>query len=579
MQAFSHSRVASSMCLSAGKHGVPLFFVKVPYLWKELNFKERRMCADRIRRPCRVLVSMAKKQKAAAGIRKPLGTLALAGLCAAFAGTPVLSRTVSPVPVYAESRDAGGETGKTKAGIAVVNLDEGVVVDGKPVRYSDQIVSLPETGDYTFATLAEAQTGIDTGKFGGYVLIPAGFSRTVVSINSQPDPCEVQYFINKALDKEDVYASLQAVHAFKDRLSDSMSYMYVNNILEEFHTAQESAETVLENDRTDLASANAVQSEGILSAVTFSEMAVPADTTTPLNAAAYITRNMEILSSIAEDYSAKDGEAASRMSAMQQAGAGLSETLASLAQDSFGVLDSVSGVTLGEAVTGAQETVGEAKAGAETLKTGAGEGLSAVGAQYEDSVARIREAVKEANRDTEEDAKDDVRSLVERLRDSVPGISVRVSPDGQACTVTPEGGKEEQEELPEITIAIEDPDREMVEDNVELMRLILSVVFLEKDRTTVVTTTGPAEESGVNDPLDETGDGTEDSTGDDDKEQPESIGTGCDMGRNLFCCWDTPGGTYGLHRSRYGTGVLSDEPAKMCGCRGDRTGLLLGRYP
>ena len=385
MQAFSHSRVASSMCLSAGKHGVPLFFVKVPYLWKELNFKDK---GDRSR----------------------------------------------------ESSDAGGETGKTKAGIAVVNLDEGVLVDGKPVRYSDQIVSLPETGDYTFVTLAEAQTGIDTGRFGGYVLIPAGFSRTVVSINSQPDPCEVQYFINKALDKEDVYASLQAVHAFKDRLSDSMSYMYVNNILEEFHTAQESAETVLENDRTDLASANAVQSEGILSAVTFSEMAVPADTTTPLNAAAYITRNAEILSSIAEDYSAKDSETAARMSAMQQAGAGLSETLAFLAQDSSGVLDGVSGVTLGEAVTGAQETVGEAKAGAETLKTGAGEGLSAVGAQYEDTVARIREAVKEANRDTEEDAKDDVRSLVERLRDSVPGISVRVSPDGQACTVTPEGG-------------------------------------------------------------------------------------------------------------------------------------------
>ena len=334
MQAFSHSRVASSMCLSAGKHGVPLFFAKVPYLWKEINFKERRMCADRVRRPCRVLVSMAKKQKAAAGIRKPLEAIALAGLCAAFAGTPVLSRAVSPVPVYAESRDAGGETGKTKAGIAVVNLDEGVLVDGKPVRYSDQIVSLPETGDYTFVTLAEAQTGIDTGRFGGYVLIPAGFSRTVVSINSQPDPCEVQYFINKALDTEEVYASLQAVHAFKDRLSDSMSYMYVNNILEEFHTAQESAETVLENDRTDLASANAVQSEGILSAVTFSEMAVPADTTTPLNAAAYITRNAEILSSIAEDYSAKDSETAARMSAMQQAGAGLSETLAFLAQDS-----------------------------------------------------------------------------------------------------------------------------------------------------------------------------------------------------------------------------------------------------
>ena len=356
MQAFSHSRVASSMCLSAGKRGVPLFFAKVPYLWKELNFKERRMCADRIRRPCRVLVSMAKKQKAAAGIRKPLEAIALAGLCAAFAGTPVLSRAVSPVPVYAESRDAGGETGKTKAGIAVVNLDEGVLVDGKPVRYSDQIVSLPETGDYTFATLAEAQTGIDTGRFGGYVLIPAGFSRTVVSINSQPDPCEVQYFINKALDKEEVYASLQAVHAFKDRLSDSMSYMYVNNILEEFHTAQDSAETVLENDRTDLASANAVQSEGILSAVTFSEMAVPADTTTPLNAAAYITRNAEILSSIAEDYSAKDSETASRMSAMQQAGAGLSETLAFLAQDSSGVLDGVSGVTLGEA----EELLGEA---------------------------------------------------------------------------------------------------------------------------------------------------------------------------------------------------------------------------
>lgn len=494
------------------------------------SLKERRMCARRGRMPCRALASMAQKQKAGGGIRKPLRALALAGLCASFVGTPALSLNIGSVPVYADSETSdAGETVRTKARIAVVNLDEGVLVDGKPVRYSDQIVSLPETGDYTFATLAEAQTGIDTGKFGGYVLIPAGFSRTVVSINSQPDPCEVQYFINKALDKEEVYASLQAVHAFKDRLSDSMSYMYVNNILEEFHTAQESAETVLENDRTDLAMAAAVQSEGILSAVTFSEMAVPADTTTPLSAAPYISRNSEILASITEDYSAKDGEVASRVSAMQQAGAGLSETLISFAQASSGVLDGIPGVTLGEAVTGAQETVGNAKAGVETLKTSAGEDLSALGSQYADSVTQIREAVKEANRDTQEAAKKDVRSLVERLKDSVPGILVQVSTDGQTCTVRPEGGKEEDGSIPEIIIALEDPDRKTAEDNTELMRLILSVVCLEKDNAKVITTTEPAAESSVTDPVNKTEVGTDGETGEGPEnsgiDQPESIET------------------------------------------------------
>ena len=343
------------------------------------------------------LKRMARKPKGTAGrIRKPIGTIALVGLCAAFAGSPVLSQAVGPIPVYADSTTAGGEKKQTGARIAVVNMDEGVVVDGKPVRYSDQIVSLPDTGNYTFATLAEAQTGIDTGKFTGYVLIPTGFSRTVISINSKPDPCEIQYFINKALEKEDVYASLQAVYAFKDKLSDSMSYMYVNNILEEFHTAQDSAGTVLENDRTDLAAANAIQSAGILPGVTFSEMAVPADTTTPLNAAAYITRNAEILSSISQDYSAKDSEVASQVSALQQAGAGLATTLTSLTQESSGILDGVSGIALDDAVTGAQTTVENAKTSVETVKSVTGEDLNTVGGQYTDSVTQIREAVKAA---------------------------------------------------------------------------------------------------------------------------------------------------------------------------------------
>ena len=450
------------------------------------------------------LKRMARKPKGTAGrIRKPIGTIALVGLCAAFAGSPVLSQAVGPIPVYADSTTAGGEKKQTGARIAVVNMDEGVVVDGKPVRYSDQIVSLPDTGNYTFATLAEAQTGIDTGKFTGYVLIPTGFSRTVISINSKPDPCEIQYFINKALEKEDVYASLQAVYAFKDKLSDSMSYMYVNNILEEFHTAQDSAGTVLENDRTDLAAANAIQSAGILPGVTFSEMAVPADTTTPLNAAAYITRNAEILSSISQDYSAKDSEVASQVSALQQAGAGLATTLTSLTQESSGILDGVSGIALDDAVTGAQTTVENAKTSVETVKSVTGEDLNTVGGQYTDSVTQIREAVKAANEDTQKDAEKDVKELVERLMESVPGIAVQVSSDGQSCTITPDSAKEEEEELPEIRIVLEDPDRETAEDNAELMRLILSIVYQEKDNTTVITTTEPAQ----------TGDSTETTEG------------------------------------------------------------------
>ncbi|MER2025047.1 MAG: hypothetical protein ABS879_05435, partial [Eubacteriales bacterium] len=458
-------------------------------------------------------------------MRKSLGTLALAGLCAAFAGTPALSMAVSPIPVYADNTASGGETAQAKARIAVVNLDEGVKVDGKPVRYSDQIVSLPDTGTYTFAALAEAQTGIDTGKFSGYVLIPAGFSRTVISINSQPDPCEVQYFINKALDKEEVYASLQAVFAFKDKLSDSMSYMYVSSILEEFHTAQDAAGTVLENDLTDLAAANAVQSEGILPGVTFSEMSVPADTTVPLNAAAYIARNADILASISQDYAAKDSEVASRISSMQQAGSGLAATLTTIAQESTGALDGVSGAAVGEAVSGAQETVGDAKAGIETVKTTTGEDLSAVGSQYTDSVTQIREAIKVANEDTQKEAEKDVKALVERLTEAVPGITVKVSSDGMSCTITPENEKEDDEDLPEIMIALDDPDKETVENNVELMWLILSVVYLEKDNTTIITTTEPVPQD------DETGTPTDDTDVTDladEGEIEDGTGTGTD---------------------------------------------------
>lgn len=135
--------------------------------------------------------------------------------------------------------------------IAIVNLDEGIEENGELINYASILISTSESG-YTTASLEEARTGITNGKYAAYVVVPATFSEKVISLNSTPQKATIQYEINEDLRQDVKESTMYKIFSLEKKLNNDLGYMYLSSILNEFHTAQDNAKTIIENDNEDL---------------------------------------------------------------------------------------------------------------------------------------------------------------------------------------------------------------------------------------------------------------------------------------------------------------------------------------
>lgn len=155
--------------------------------------------------------------------------------------------------------------------IAVVNADEGVYIDDKKVNYAADFMDFPNT-NFASTGLMDARDGVENGRYAAYVILPNNFSQAVISINTKPEKASVVYKVADNLRsdvKEDI---LQDIRDFTTGLSTNISYIYVTSIINEFHGAQDGAETVLKNDEKELKEINAIDSQLLISDFLFPEV-------------------------------------------------------------------------------------------------------------------------------------------------------------------------------------------------------------------------------------------------------------------------------------------------------------------
>lgn len=166
--------------------------------------------------------------------------------------------------------------------IAVVNLDEGIDYNGQFVVYSSQIIQFPENNcTYEYTSLSDAEIGLSDGRYGAYIVIPATFSESITSINTTPEPCNLDYYIEES--SSDQTDLIRGIYDFYISLNNRISYMYLANILNDFHTAQDNATIVIQNDITDYNAMMAVQPTDITNAIVLSETPLPTNTMSPLD--------------------------------------------------------------------------------------------------------------------------------------------------------------------------------------------------------------------------------------------------------------------------------------------------------
>lgn len=150
--------------------------------------------------------------------------------------------------------------------VAIVNLDEGVMVQDEKINYADKlIIDLDE--NFSFTGLEDARQGYATGIYAGYLIVPATFSESIVSLNNTPVRSEISYAINSNL-REDVKEEvIYNVLALMDEINDGISYMYLHSVLDDVHTAQDAADTVMNNDIEERDAIDAVQANDLVALV------------------------------------------------------------------------------------------------------------------------------------------------------------------------------------------------------------------------------------------------------------------------------------------------------------------------
>jgi len=135
--------------------------------------------------------------------------------------------------------------------IAVVILDEGVKYKGEDKNFGSELISA-QNGNYVITSLEDAKSGIVKGTYAAYVIIPAEFSRNVVSVNQEPSKSIIRYEISGNLTVDATNTATLNVYNLCGSLNNDVGYMYLYSILNEYQQGQSNAATVIKNDKESI---------------------------------------------------------------------------------------------------------------------------------------------------------------------------------------------------------------------------------------------------------------------------------------------------------------------------------------
>lgn len=185
--------------------------------------------------------------------------------------------------------------------IAVVNMDDGIVMEEAQINYASQLMSFP--GDnFTVTGLTDAKSGIENGSYAAYIVIPETFSASVTSIENEPRKVALGYQYNAQLDEESELQAVNDVNAFITLLNSNIAYMYMDAILAEFHRVQDDSSTILSNDKAELEllkNVNAIQLIAVAEPV---EEIFVENNIKPVELTTYTTKNTVLLESMLLSY-------------------------------------------------------------------------------------------------------------------------------------------------------------------------------------------------------------------------------------------------------------------------------------
>lgn len=200
-----------------------------------------------------------------------------------------------------ENRIQEEEREQTVTGIAIVNLDQGVVQKDNKIFYSSELLDL--NSDYLVVeNLETARQGINNGTYAAYIVIPSQFSHNAISINQEPQKAVLEFAMNPNLREDISRLTMANIKNFEIGLNTNMSYMYVQAILEEFHNAQDGAEIILSNDDAEKVRIDEMNPDALLSALEYTPYDLEDPQIDEVNFDGILKDNIEISGELKKNY-------------------------------------------------------------------------------------------------------------------------------------------------------------------------------------------------------------------------------------------------------------------------------------
>ena len=178
--------------------------------------------------------------------------------------------------------------------IALINLDEGVEIEGKKLYYAQKLLST-QGENLKFTSLNDAKIGLENGTYAAYILIPSTFSASIESINEKPVKVELEYELSDKLAPESKAGIVKDIEDFKLKLSNDISYMYVSAVMDEFHNAQDNSKLVLDNDKKELESMSLIKVRDVISHIDFPEIEFVEFVRNRLEIEPIVSSNLELI--------------------------------------------------------------------------------------------------------------------------------------------------------------------------------------------------------------------------------------------------------------------------------------------
>lgn len=215
--------------------------------------------------------------------------------------------------------------------IAVVNLDSGIELSGEQVYYGEKIIEFPSE-HFIYTALEDARRGVDDGRYAAYIIVPSDFSQSVESLNGTPSAARLQYALSEEITGDERAELLYEVLQFGGQLNSQMSYMYLCNIMEEFHDAQDEAAMVMNNDAADQEAIARIQAYDLIELVPIPELKQPEDLMRELDVTEYLEANRSLIEDVDIQYQDNLTDAKLQLDTLKESGSLLAEELSILSE-------------------------------------------------------------------------------------------------------------------------------------------------------------------------------------------------------------------------------------------------------